>query len=301
MCTMKKIQTAFLLLMSLLSFSSCIYDDQEKCGCRNQNKLRNDMLVSVSAEEHDSVEDVTLFIFDENKKYIRNQSVSIDSIINLQDFDQRQLYVVAWGNLKTDKFHIPIIEPGMLSDDVVLKLKDDLYNDKKYHTTPSDLFYGSSMIDLQFRNCTSNLHRLIMKRFVASLQVVLENVEALGVNPSSISFEIKGIPHEVSFNGTLGKETSIHHFGSRIDGVNVVSERINTFPIDSGLVLNLYSNGTLIRTATVDMDGNQFNLVGGVFSVIRLRFIKNTDEDSDVNIQITQLPWNSSYIDQVIP
>ena len=283
---------AALLITGLLG--SCLKEDFSDCPrpFRMTVKVldadRNDIT------ESEAVQQVILFVFDENQQVIDVFELTADQVKSRKpieikpDYPGHKSYTfVAWGNLD-EKVDFSQINTVKQMRDLYVKLK----NQNGTAQSPGDLFYGSLNVPAEFGGTEYGTPQVVeITRKTASVIITARNLPP-GEDASDYSFVLRESPDTYNHNGELGGSMvnyrpaiSQNHLG------HLMTPIFNVFTPAGGkpFILDVYKNGTLLHSFTKGSDGKEFiPELGRLLNII-------IDFRVDISIKVVITPWGEVY------
>lgn len=285
-----------MLLVALIFsvFISCLKEDFEDCPRPFQVTVkaldtdRNDIT------ESGAVQQIILFVFDENQQVIDVFELTADQVKNRKPVEIKPEYpghksysFVAWGNLdeKVDFSQISTIKQ---MQDLYVKLK----NQNGIAQTPGDLFYGSINVPVEYGGTEyGTSHVVEITRKTASVIITARNLHP-GEEASAYSFVLRESHDTYNHNGELGGDmVNYKPTATKDKNGQLVTPIFNVFPTAGGkpFILDVYRNGELLYSFTKGSDGKEFvPELGRLLNII-------IDFRVDISVKVVITPWGEVY------
>ena len=285
---------AMLLLTGLLS--SCLNEDLSDCPRPFQVTIK-----ALDADLNDITEDgvvqqVILFVFNENGQVVYAFELTTDQIKNRKPIDIKldypgynNLTFVAWGNLdgKVDFSQINTVKQ---MQDLYVKLK----NQNGMAQSPGDLFHGSINVPVEYGGTEyGTSHVVEISRKTAGVTITtVELKQWNGNKEGTYSYVVRESLDTYDQDGNLtGNPVSYSPPANFQGGGNFVTPIFYAFPPVPGksFVVDILFNGEVIFTADKDSDGNPFvPQLGRTLNILIVLSAK-------LQVKSIVTPWNVVY------
>lgn len=199
-----------LLLCSLLMGlpSSCVYEDEVPCPC--EVRFVYDYNMEFADAFPAQVNDVTLFIFDAEGRYLTSQQDSGDHLdgdyrmsLNLQPGTYR---LVAWAGLAghTDSYNLNAsLTPGVSTlDELTLKLNRTDASSPYYDSYLPDLWHGM-LADFQVSADSPSRGVISLVKDVNRFRVLLQTTDGQPLDKDDYTFSIQADNHSLNYDNAL--------------------------------------------------------------------------------------------------
>lgn len=239
----------------------------------------------------ETVKDVTLYIFDENKKFIDFCQVTLWESVILDYPDHDTLTLVAWGNCKQGHQTMPALQKGDYLETAFVSLiqtqprKISLIPEAG---SPDDLFHGivnittndASGKQLDIRRKTSGV--VITTRYLKEYVGTTEGEFSYSLRKSADKLDFYGKPNgmdisycpDASFNGTD----------------DFVSSIFNILPTDADIKIDIFHQDVLQTTIVSDNQGHPIRAVEGRLLNVFINFKGN------ISVSVSVTRWGEKEI-----
>lgn len=239
----------------------------------------------------ETVKDVTLYIFDENKKFIDSRQVTLWESVILDYPDHDTLTLVAWGNCKQGHQTMPALQKGDYLETAFVSLiqtqarKISLIPEAG---SPDDLFHGivnittddASGKQLDIRRKTSGV--VITTRYLKEYVGTTEGEFSYSLRKSSDKLDFYGKPNgmdisycpDASFNGTD----------------DFVSSIFNILPTDADIKIDIFHQDVLQTTIVSDNQGRPIRAVEGRLLNVFINFKGN------ISVSVSVTRWGEKEV-----
>lgn len=278
-------------MFTLLLLSGCIAENDDDCfkGVPLQVKLPAD----ISPE---TIQDMNIYVFDDNDQLLDILPVysSVPVMLNYPGIPG--LHCIAWGNTQDGTVSVSPLKKGEPLSDGFISLKPPASTKaaRSIFTSPADLFYGELSVD----NTSTSSHiaekEMPISRMVASMNITIRGLELLGQsNEGDYSIVVHETASRVDFKGRYGGEPASYAFSSPFEaGKDYIVAPFNLFPTTggSGIAIDIYRDGNLLRSVSTDSDSHPIVPVVGKTLNVLLNF------RLDVNVEIELTGWGEEYV-----
>ncbi|MDR0421448.1 MAG: FimB/Mfa2 family fimbrial subunit [Proteiniphilum sp.] len=292
--TVKRITNIPLHLLFLLaltaSFAGCLKENLEDC-------------LSITVQAHDrssdveldtnNIKDLSLFLFNNDFRFMYKIDASMKKKVTILGNRDRELYIVAWGNLRQGSQTFTDPRPGDLLTDCFVELRSRTRaTASPYVDSPDDLFRGGITI----AGSKSKGGKVIsMYREVGSMTVTLRNLKSFtGYDDNNFRMVVRETPSMMNFNGKMtGDMIAYLPVVSLVNNRNTEEYHVppfNMFPKE-GVMIDVFHGDELIATVSKDSStGNSINVKrGGLTNVL-------IDLKSAVNVSVEMTEWGRLYM-----
>lgn len=289
-----------LLLTGLLG--GCFKEDLSDCPRPFQVTIK-----ALDADRNDitesgEVEQVVLFVFDENQKNFKTFTITGNEVKQRKPVDihmdfpgHKSLKFVAWANLDEKVDYSQITTVKQLTD-LYVKLKSQSVTlaTAIVAQSPGDLFFGSLDVQVEFGGTEMGTSHVVeISRKTASVIITARNLPS-GEDPSAYSFVLRESPDTYNQNGELAGDMVSYKpaISGSVPG-QLVAPIFLTFPTTENkpYVLEVYKNGKLVHSFTKGSDGTEFvPVVGRLLNII-------IDFRIDLFVKVVITPWGIVYQD----
>lgn len=299
------IKYCFLLVATLLFtglLSSCLSEDFGDCPRPFQVTIKAFDADNIDITESGSVEQVILFVFNENDQIFKTYTVTANEVMQRKPIDihmeypgHQSLKLVAWANLDDKVDYSQITNVKQLTDLYVkLKSQSATLATATIAQSPGDLFFGAIDVPVEFGGIDmGKSHELPIYRKTASVIITARNFPATE-NPSDYSFVLRESRDTYDYNGELTGEMVNYKPATSVNSAGHLATPIFiTFPTVGGqsYVLDIYKNGELKYTFTQGSDGTPFvPVIGKLLNII-------IDFNVDISVNVVVTPWGVVFQD----
>lgn len=293
------------LLVTSVNVSSCINEDLSNCNSKIDFVLR---LKLVNAQGNDitqlrDVDDVILYIFDNNQKFLNQTTILANDVrnyvpVNLSYENTNDIWVVAWSNFKENQDVTPLTQ-GMSMQDALVKLKK---NSEGFAVNPDDLFWGTIHLSqndaVQLNSVNQTINNLVLSRQVAQLNITVKGLDPGyddyyfiigGSKEDTYNFEgkLRGNPIEYKQYGSFDAVTSLFH-----------SAGFSMYPLSDGNsnTISIYRSGNLIASVNVNSeDGSHIVPIRGVMLNVLIDLTQPSGGNVSIAVSIKVTKWDEYY------
>lgn len=263
----------FMLGMGLLlMFYGCIREDTDGCA---QYAVS---VKIVDAENHDitstgAVVSVNLYLFDQNG-FLRMvpKGTSTDYLIG--EASDKDLTLVAWGNLETDSLEVPELFVGTSLEDARIAL---LKRSNGNNLPSSDLFYNRLDLNADTRTSVNGSSSVIvLQRLVAGISIRTNALEKyFGASAKTWHIIVHGAGDSLNFLGcTTGKQSGYEPETVLNASGDLYVPPFRIFPTeqDGNLTIDLYRGQNKVFSTSMDEDGNTLRAPTGKILNLNIDF-----------------------------
>lgn len=278
-------------MLTLLLLSGCIAENTDDCfkGTPLTVELPSGILP-------ETMKDISLYVFDDKDRLLDMFSMSGTEPVILNYPDIPMLHCVALCNAQDGTMSVSPPEKGGSCSDGFISLKPTgpTRAEQGMFTSPADLFYGE--LEIENNTTPSQAERLVVpvSRMTASLNITLRGLQRLtGTEDGDYSLVVRQTNSRMNFDGTYGG-TPASYSPPVTPGKNKDFEvsMFRLFPTvnAAGLTIEIYHNGTLLKSVHADGSGNPIIPVVGKTMNLLLNF------EGSVNVEIELTKWGETIV-----
>ena len=278
-------------MFTLLLLSGCIAENNDNCFKGVPLKVK--LPAGIPAE---TIKDMSLYVFDNKDLLLDILPINSSEPVMLNYPGIPGIHCVAWGNTQDGTMLISPLKKGDQRSDGFISLKSTVPTraEKNIFTSPTDLFYG----ELNLENASTSNHiqeqEITISRMVASMNITIRGLELLSEsNEGDYLVVVHETASRVDFEGRYGGTPASLAFTSPFEaGKDYIVPLFNLFPTigGSGLVIDIYRNGSLLRSVYTDNNNQPIIPVVGKTLNLLLNF------KLDVSVQVAITGWGEEYI-----
>lgn len=278
-------------MFTLLLLSGCIAENTDDCF--KGIPLEVSLPSGVSQE---AIKDMTLYVFDDKDFLLDILPVNGMEPVNLNYPGIPTLHCVAMGNTQDGTMLVSPLKKGDPCSDGFISLKPSASTkaEQSIFTSPSDLFYG----ELEIENNTTSNHPaeqfINISRMTASMNITLRGLQDLtGTEDSNYSLVVRETGSRMDFNGNYGAPSASYSPAMTLaENKDFEVSMFRLFPTTngSGLTIDIYHDGSLLKSITADGSGNPIVPVVGKTTNLLLNFKASVD----VEVEITG--WGETVV-----
>jgi hypothetical protein len=269
---------SIILFILALAMAGCIKDDLSDCPPVVQALyLRTINANGLPVRDFEQVDEVTLFVFDENGKFMKTLHVGHDELddrimVPLEGYTGSKIYVSAWGNIGDGSVDIADIYAGNAMDMQFLALAE---GGEGWYNPPGDIFFGFREIDLSAYSMLDDpgdhVEFVDVERMGATLSVTVAGIPE-DADPDDYYFVLEGQNGGYDFQGNPVQNDCEIRVPAARDGDNFVARQpLHLIPQTEGMSLRLYRKAEepggedtdLTGPITEDVNGDPITLVAG--------------------------------------
>ncbi|MDH6303633.1 hypothetical protein M2459_000433 [Parabacteroides sp. PF5-5] len=260
-----KIRSAALTLIFIVLLQSCIQDDLSNCGIGVRYRFVKN--VEGIDKFSTSINEISLFVFDENKHFLGKYTESTAHMYDqtmLLPLKKGKYFLVAWGGLSDDYNLTSCVVGKTIMEDFLLSLKSD---QGIVNTHPADLYYGG-IEEIE-----------IKEPYTGTKYITIDMMK----NTNTIHVVTSGLPFGINSNSTHNssyecKITSVNE-AYKIDN-SIVGKRLTYLPYEKIENKELFSDFVVMRE--LNNGSTESNIIisettSGGFAPKELLKIKLTD------------------------
>ena len=275
----------------LLLLSGCIAENTDDCFKGVPMRVR--LPSGVTGE---TIKDMNVYVFDDKDLLLDVIPVNSREPVILNYPGIPSLHCVTWCNTQDGTMLVsPLMKGDRLSEGFVsLKPAVPTRAEKSTYTSPTDLFYGELNIENTSTSSRIEEQVISVSRMVALMTITIRGLELLsGSNDGDYSVIVHETASHVDFEGRYGGEPASYAFASDFEaGKDYTVSPFNLLPTmrNNGLIIDIYRNGNLLRSVSMDNDRKPIIPVVGKTLNVLLNF------KLDVNVEIAITGWGDEYI-----
>lgn len=289
------IRFILLLCMPPLLCWSCIGEDMSACA-------EYSVLVKVFDADgndltgSDRITSVDMYLFDQ-QGFVRVIPSGSQGSFLLGEEKNKELTLIAWGNLNPDSVSVPVILPGSSLEDTRLHAFQLSGINAR---TVSDLFYSKLHISpIQTRGLEQRSDTIVLNSVSTGMTVQTSGLQQwLGFPSDSCRIVIENAGGSLNFLGIFTGETVTYEpvVSQDVGGdLNTALFRILPTGNSQNLTLSLYNGSTKVFSVASDSEGDP--IVAPAGRIVRL-FIHF--EYASVKVVVTVSPWDETKQDSTL-
>ena len=287
-----------LLMLLLLPFmvSGCIKDNMDDCYKFPAILALAEATVGGTPVNLQDVQDVVLYIFDQDGKFLDRIVVSINERTELDYPDATNLTIVGFANVSETNELITQLTLDSYEQDgkITLKKLQD-YLSQPIYNSPSDIFWGE--IDILNDRKAGETTTLSVKRIVSGVNVKIRGIkEYVSATDEDFRIVVSTDYNAVNFEGDAERGGANYMpAGGTFSSQSPSQLDIPTFRILSTLqgspvTVKIYYKNVLVDTVTKDSDGNPLIAYNGKLLEVRINYIGH------VTVTIRTSEWDKESI-----
>jgi hypothetical protein len=291
--TLRRITYIPLRLLCLLalaaSFAGCLKENMDDCYYMTIQAFERGSDIELSI---DNVKDLSLFVFDGDFRFMYKIETGIREKVTILKPKDKDLYIVAWGNLRQGAQTFAEPKPGDPMDDCFVELKSSTYAAaSSYVDSPDDLFRGVISI---VGDDNENHKILPVYREVGSMTITLRNLKAFtGYDDNNFSLAIRETFSMMDFSGRMmggmiayQPDASFVRNGGREE---YYAPSFNMFSKETGVHIDIFHSGNLVATVSTDRNGNPIIVEKDKLTNVLI------DLKATVNVNVELTDWGHNY------
>lgn len=279
-------------MFTLLLLSGCIAENNDDCF--KGVPLKMNLPADISQE---TIKDMSLYVFDDKDLLLDVLPANSSEPVILYYPDIPSLHCIAWCNVQDGTMSVSPMKKGDQLSDGFISLKPTVSirtGEKSTYTPPTDLFYG----ELNLENTSTSNHipeqEMTVSRMIASMIITIRGLEFLNGNRGGgYSLLVHETPSRIDFAGNYGGDPASYALASDfVAGKDYTIPLFNILPTrgGSGLIIDIYQNGSLLRSINADSSNQPIIPVVGKTLNVLLNF------KLDVNVQIAITGWGEETV-----
>lgn len=281
-----------LCTLLLFVFLGCIKEDLSDCPVTYRLVVQVDPSDDVQLR---SVQDVVLFIFDENNYLLDQRNTSPGVVMELTYTGHSRLNAVAWANID-GQMNLPTLGNQMLLENAKVQLIDRMeLSDGKYAYSPKDIFQGKKELDMAL-DTQNQPDVLIIGRKVAAIRIVAKHVkEYVGATDNDFTYRVKGSKNTFDFNGNLMGDDRNYLPECSFNGSDeLVAPPFLVFPSQPGknVSVDIYKGTNLVYIIEADQNGLPLKTERGKLLDLVVDF------SAGAHVTISVKEWNDAEVNQ---
>ena len=279
------------LMFTLLLLSGCIAENNDDCYKGIPVKIG--LPADIPSE---AIKDMNLYVFDDKDLLLDIVAVNGSEPVMLNYPGIPTLHCVAWCNMQDGTMYVNPLNVGDSYSEGFISLKPAVPTRAEHNVfTPStDLFHGELKVDNTSTSYRIEQQEMSVSRLVSSMNITLRGLELLsGSKDGNYSIVVHETASRVDFAGRHGGTPASYSFTAGPEaGEDFTVPTFNLFPTmgGSGLAIDIYHNGNLLRSITADGDKRPMIPVVGKTLNVLVNF------KLDVSVQIEITGWGEQYI-----
>ena len=278
-------------MLTLLLLSGCIAENTD--DCYKGTPLTVELPAGILPE---SMKDISLYVFDDKDKLLDVFSMSATEPVILNYPDIPMLHCVALCNTQDGTMSVSPPEKGGSCSGGFISLKpaEPTRVEQGIFTSPTDLLYGELKLENNTTPAKPERQVVSVSRMTASMNITLRGLQRLtGTEDWDYSLVFRETNSRMNFDGTYGG-TPASYSPPVTPGKNKDFEvsMFRLFPTlnATGLTIEIYHNGTLLKSVHADGSGNPIIPVVGKTMNLLLNF------EGSVNVEIELTEWGETVI-----
>lgn len=303
--------SALLIAAAMLSVWGCTKEDLTECLNPVLN-IKAYAVVDGGEEEVDDtvISDVSLYVFDEQERFLEYIPCGIRETIALDFPQHKRLHIVSWGNSRCGNLYFPQLKVGTpMSEGFVGLFPADgassqsaagLFSSRvggDCYTSPDDLFYGKTTLDVEGMTTTSQSILLSIRRKVASCNVTMvglqDKFKLTDEELAEVSVNVRETHSTIDFYGRFGGAGAGYRpVGGLNDKGHHITPTFNLFPSVPGefMTIEIYCADTLLATIAADDSGTKLTAQEGKLLNVLVVF------SNQLSVEIKTTPWGEEYV-----
>lgn len=278
-------------MLTMLLLSGCIAENTD--DCYKGTPLTVELPAGILPE---SMKDISLYVFDDKDKLLDVFSMSATEPVILNYPDIPMLHCVALCNTQDGTMSVSPPEKGGSCSGGFISLKpaEPARVEQGIFTSPTDLLYGELKLENNTTPAKPERQVVSVSRMTASMNITLRGLQRLtGTEDWDYSLVVRETNSRMNFDGTYGG-TPASYSPPVTPGKNKDFEvsMFRLFPTlnATGLTIEIYHNGTLLKSVHADGSGNPIIPVVGKTMNLLLNF------EGSVNVEIELTEWGETVI-----
>lgn len=287
-----------MLLFGGLLLAGCTKSTTGKCPDEIEVDIN---VVDVEGEDitdQGVIEKLSLFVFDNNKLFIKQLETRVGESLRLYFPDQDLIHVVSWGNLNGNSVQLTELKPGTPMHEAMVSLLENPLPQHKANATrgiaipPTDLFYSYNEISL--RTGAQASYTLRLNRMVSAMNITMRNLQSYANRyDDNYSLVVRETYNAIDFYGRLtGDKVGYVPATSFNDKKELTAPLFNLLPshAEGVIEIDIYHGDELITTVKNDNKGQPLKaLQGKVLNVL-------VDFRMNVSVTVSVTSWGVTEI-----
>jgi hypothetical protein len=198
------------------------------------------------------VENVTLFVFDENYDFVETKSIDKATVLNRRTIQiaadaTEKITVVAWAGLNNNKEEVSSLNQNSILTDLRVQLKQ---NNGQVTTSPGDLFYGQISIDRASVTRSEDAQVLSIERKMAEFSLTTTGIaKKFGTTEGDFYYKIRTSTSMINHNGEVKGESVEYILPATVNAAgNLTADNIAVLP-SADVTIELYRDDILILSS----------------------------------------------------
>lgn len=256
------------------------------------------------------VQHVSLYIFDENKKFLEKKEVAGDAIKNRQPIEldylaDRDLEVVAFGNETNQE--VPELHPGDAIEELYVKVKEQ----NGYAVFPDKIYNGLKAVSTKAAGDGDVfVHEVVIQEKISYVQAqtlglanyLKKHRTKASVNTEDYSFYVNRTPNTLNYQGEPTGEQIVYDpdAGTVVESGELSTAENNVLPAEGFTVdLNLPTGEKITVEEAEDEDGvvKPLSVAAGKRKLVLFLF---DDEGTYIGARMSVRDWGSGDDQQII-
>ncbi|PXV65853.1 fimbrillin-A associated anchor protein Mfa1/Mfa2 [Dysgonomonas alginatilytica] len=271
----------------ILIANACIKEDVPPCEIAVTVQIAEG---SGSADDKSIVNDIVLYIFDENKKFLDTKETQLGKTEILSYPNAGKLTVVAWCNTLNGSIDITSLSPDLFLRDGYARLRR--ISSPNIYQIPDDILFGSAPV---INNQSANEYvTLYVARVVASMNITVRNLKKFaGFNDDNYSFVVGTTKTYMDFTGQYYGNGASYIPESSFNTQNeFIAKTFRLFPSrEENFSVKIFHDGTLIDEVSTDNDGSPLQTIQNK----TLNLLIEYNGSADISVTIKNTEWNQTH------
>ncbi len=274
-----------------LLLSGCIAENTDDCFKGIPLK------VSFPADvPQETIKDMSLYVFDDKDLLLDILPVNSTEPVNLNYPGIPTLRCVTLCNTQGGTMLVSPLKKGDPCSDGFISLKPSasVKAEQSIFSSPADLFYG----ELKIENNTMSNHAeeqiMDVSRMTASMNITLRGLQKLtGTDDGDYSLVVRETNSRMDFSGNYGGVPASYSPAMTLAAnkdFEVSMFRLFPATNGSGLTMDIYHNGSLLKSITTDGSGNPIIPIVGKTVNVLLNF------EGSVRVDIEITSWGETVV-----
>ena len=276
----------FCCVVAAITVAGCIKDDLTECQSTYFLTVR---AYTPSGAElgADDVEDVSLFIFDGDTRFVQKIDTQVGQRVTIDAPAGENIHLVAWGNLSSGGQIYPQPNVGDLLADCFVELLPTS-RAISFALSPDDLFRGQMTIEGNDRNGDKIFP---IYREIGSMTITVRNLKTFMGFDDDYSIVVRETCSEIGFDGrTFGDKVAYLPAGSFVINSGKEEYVVPAFymvPESTGVHIDIYHGSELIITVSHDNTGQPIKIEKGKLANVLI------DLKTFVNVSVSINDWGN--------
>lgn len=278
------------LIVSILMTQSCIREDLQ---CAANASITVTVRIadgSGSTDDGSIINNIVLYIFDENEKILETRETQLDKAEVLSYPNAEKLTVVAWCNTLSGSVNVTSFDNNERLGNGMISLKE--VASSGIYQIPDDIFYGSRQV---INNRQIDEHAILyVTRVVGSMNITVRNLKKYaGFDDNNYSFIVGTTPINIDFTGRYSGGGASFIPPAAFNAQNeFITNTFRLFPsADEQFSVKILHDDTLVDEVLTDNDGNPLRIVTNK----TLNLLIDYTDLSNISVAIKTTEWNETY------